>query len=58
MQQMLQFHPDDRISVEGALRHPYLKDFHGQMSEPFSKSLFDFSFEQHEDNSEMTESEV
>jgi serine/threonine protein kinase len=45
LRRMLQFHPDDRISVENALRHPYLKDFHGQMAEPESRSLFDFDFE-------------
>ena len=27
---MLQFNPDDRITVEAALAHPYLKDFHGE----------------------------
>ncbi len=45
LRRMLQFHPDDRISVENALRHPYLKDFHGQMAEPVSRTLFDFDFE-------------
>lgn len=46
MWQMLQFNPDDRITVENALAHPYLKDFHGQMPEPSAKALFDFNFEQ------------
>jgi serine/threonine protein kinase len=27
---MLKFHPGDRITVEQALAHPYLKDFHGK----------------------------
>jgi serine/threonine protein kinase len=27
---MLTFHPDDRITVDQALAHPYLKDFHGK----------------------------
>lgn len=45
LRRMLHFHPDDRISVENALRHPYLKDFHGQMPEPDSRALFDFDFE-------------
>lgn len=31
LSKMLRVHPDDRITVEEALRHPYLKDFHGQM---------------------------
>ena len=39
------FHPEDRISVEAALEHSYLKDFHGQMEEPVCKELFDFDFE-------------
>lgn len=42
---MLQFHPDDRISVEEALSHPYLKDFHASMSEANCPSHFDFGFE-------------
>jgi serine/threonine protein kinase len=42
---MLQFHPDDRITVEDALCHPYLKDFHGQLPEPDSETLFNFDFE-------------
>ena len=42
---MLMFHPEDRISVEKALEHRYLKDFHGQMEEPVCKELFDFDFE-------------
>jgi len=48
LQRMLQFHPDDRISVEEALEHPYLRDFHGQMDEPLSSNLFDFDFERTE----------
>lgn len=42
---MLQFHPDDRITVEDALHHPYLKDFRAQMSEPVCPELFNFDFE-------------
>lgn len=42
---MLQIHPDDRISVTDALRHPYLRDFAGQMPEPNSDTLFEFDFE-------------
>eukprot|EP00602_Paraphysomonas_sp_CaronLab_P006791 CAMPEP_0185017846 /NCGR_PEP_ID=MMETSP1103-20130426/725_1 /TAXON_ID=36769 /ORGANISM="Paraphysomonas bandaiensis, Strain Caron Lab Isolate" /LENGTH=344 /DNA_ID=CAMNT_0027547439 /DNA_START=308 /DNA_END=1342 /DNA_ORIENTATION=+ len=45
LSRMLQFHPDDRISVTDAMAHPYLKDFYGQMSEPDSDYLFDFDFE-------------
>jgi len=58
MVKMLDFHPNTRLTVQQALEHPYLKDFHGQMSEPSSKKVFDFNFEKTEDNSEMTEREV
>jgi serine/threonine protein kinase len=54
---MLQFHPDDRITVEDALSHPYLKDFHGHMTEPVARSLFDFDFEK-EHGYDLPESEV
>ncbi len=42
---MLAFHPDDRISVQAALEHPYLKDFHASMTEPTCPRVFDFDFE-------------
>jgi serine/threonine protein kinase len=42
---MLQFHPDDRITVEDALAHPYLKDFRSHISEPSCDQLFNFDFE-------------
>ena len=42
---MLQFHPDDRISVEHALDHPYLAEYHIQMPEPVCLNLFNFEFE-------------
>ena len=45
LSKMLQFCPDERISVEEALAHHYLKDFHGQMEEPSCPALFDFDFE-------------
>ena len=56
LQRMLQVHPDDRITVAAALEHPYLKDFHGQMPEPSSKRLFDFSFERGQE--ELSNDEV
>ena len=45
LSKMLTFDESERISVEDALNHIYLKDFQGQMDEPNSKALFDFSFE-------------
>ena len=45
LNRMLQFCPEDRITVEEALAHHYLKDFHGQMEEPACPALFDFDFE-------------
>ena len=45
LQRMLEFHPDDRITVEEALMHPYLADFQGQMPEPVKEEHFDFGFE-------------
>eukprot|EP01035_Chromulina_nebulosa_P028322 gene28322-37376_t len=58
MQKMLQFHPADRITVDAALSHPYLSDYHGHVSEPCGEQLFNFDFEKHEDHSEMTEAEI
>lgn len=57
IKRMLTFHPDDRISVEDALRHPYLKDFDGHMKEPSCPNLFDFSFE-NDDSKLTTKAEV
>jgi serine/threonine protein kinase len=51
---LLQFSPDDRIGVEEAVAHPYLKDFHGHMSEPTCPYVFDFDFERQD----MHEAEV
>jgi len=45
LHRMLNFCPDERITVEEALAHNYLKDFHGQMEEPSCPALFDFDFE-------------
>jgi len=61
LEKMLRFNPDDRITVEDALKHPYLKDFHGQMPEPTCDRLFDFDFERRtaaDQHGEMTEAEV
>jgi len=60
LQKMLQFSPDDRISVQDALKHPYLEGFHGVIPEPDCERLFDFEFERRcrLDDGDMTEEEV
>lgn len=45
LQKMLRFDPNTRISVEEALRHPYLEDLSIPESETKCQSVFDFSFE-------------
>jgi hypothetical protein len=44
---MLTFDPLKRITVEEALRHPFLKDLHYEDDEPTTEqvSAFDFDFE-------------
>eukprot|EP01025_Chloroclados_australasicus_P049170 TRINITY_DN5590_c0_g1_i7.p2 TRINITY_DN5590_c0_g1~~TRINITY_DN5590_c0_g1_i7.p2 ORF type:complete len:436 (-),score=36.31 TRINITY_DN5590_c0_g1_i7:3928-5235(-) len=34
MRKLLQFNPEDRLSAEEALRHPYVKQFHNSVDEP------------------------
>lgn len=59
LHKMLKFNPDDRISVEDALAHPYLKEFHGQMAEPTCDRLFDFEFEKYYNGGgDLTEADV
>eukprot|EP00605_Chrysophyceae_sp_TOSAG23-4_P002258 GSChrysophyteH1.ASY1.ANO1.2502.1 assembled CDS len=47
LEKMLKFLPEERITVEEALAHHYLKDFHGQMEEP-DCATFDFDFEKND----------
>ena len=58
LEKMLQFNPDDRIDVDTALSHRYLKEFHSQIYEPSGEKAFNFDFEKHDDHSTMTEKEV
>lgn len=45
LRKMLEFNPEDRVTVEEALEHPYLRDFHRVLPEPSCKDLFNFEFE-------------
>jgi serine/threonine protein kinase len=45
LQRMLVVDPLHRISVEQALEHPYLAQFHDPAAEPVCPALFDFTFE-------------
>jgi len=45
MEKMLVFNPNKRISVDEALKHPYLKGLHNPKTEYECKSPFDFEFE-------------
>lgn len=46
---MLVYDPEDRITVEQALAHPYLKQLHFPDDEPTTEpvSAFDFDFEKY-----------
>lgn len=55
LSKMLTFDPADRISVEDALAHPYLRVWHDPNDEPVCPSTFDFSFECMDDIQEMRE---
>lgn len=45
LSRMLTFSPEKRITVEEALRHPYLKLLHDPSDEPSSEAPFSFEFE-------------
>lgn len=45
LDKMLAFNPHNRITVEEALQHPYLKALHNPKCEPNCEEPFDFSFE-------------
>ncbi|KAG0171262.1 Mitogen-activated protein kinase [Apophysomyces sp. BC1034] len=45
LNQLLEFDPSRRITVEEALAHPYLSAYHDEDDEPSHTQAFDFSFE-------------
>ncbi|KAG6390362.1 hypothetical protein SASPL_148096 [Salvia splendens] len=47
VEKMLTFDPRQRITVEGALAHPYLNSLHDISDEPVCETPFNFDFEQH-----------
>jgi mitogen-activated protein kinase 7 len=53
LERMLTFDPADRITVEQALEHPYLKIWHDPADEPTCPQEFDFSFEEVDDMDQM-----
>lgn len=45
LRQMLQIHPRKRITIEDALKHPFMAQLHSEEDEPVCDRPFDFSFE-------------
>mmetsp|Transcript_62220 Transcript_62220/g.92297 ORF Transcript_62220/g.92297 Transcript_62220/m.92297 type:complete len:396 (+) Transcript_62220:5388-6575(+) len=45
LEKMLVVRPDDRITVEDAIAHPYLNDLHLHMTEPVCQTTFDSGIE-------------
>jgi serine/threonine protein kinase len=45
LDRMLTFNPGKRITVEEALKHPYLASLHCEEDEPVCPSTFNFDFE-------------
>ena len=50
---MLEFNPAKRITVEDALKHPYMADLHNPEDEPTCWEEFDFDFEKADLTKEM-----
>lgn len=51
---ILVLHPGDRVSVDNALKHPYLNKYHDPDDEPICLPTFNFDFE----NEELTTSKL
>lgn len=53
MQRMLKFNPADRIDVDGALAHSYLKSLHDPAAEPRAQKTIVLGFEEDDLNGEQ-----
>lgn len=53
LEKMLAFDPADRITVQEALEHPYLRIWHDSEDEPECPKEFDFSFEEVDDSDSL-----
>ena len=57
IRQMLEINPMDRITVEDALKHPYLKNFHDLVTEPVCQNIFNFNFDSSSHSSVVSEAQ-
>eukprot|EP01034_Spumella_vulgaris_P023868 gene23868-30144_t len=48
VKKMLEIHPKKRISIEEALKHPFLESLHNPDDEPINENAFSFEFEHEE----------
>jgi mitogen-activated protein kinase 7 len=53
LEKLLAFDPEQRITVEEALEHPYLAIWHDPNDEPVAPQPFDFGFETVNDIAQM-----
>ncbi|KAJ3065855.1 Mitogen-activated protein kinase [Podochytrium sp. JEL0797] len=53
LDKLLQFDPEARLTIEQALAHPYLEQYHDLAHEPSHSQTFDFGFESLETPEEM-----
>ena len=58
LSQMLVFDPNKRITVEAALKHPYLASLHDPKLEPVCEASFEFDFEDQELKEDMLRERV
>ncbi|KAJ3207336.1 Mitogen-activated protein kinase [Entophlyctis luteolus] len=56
LERLLSFDPSARVTVEEALKHPYLEAYHDITDEPSHPMLFDFGFESIESMDDMKRS--